>query len=208
MRHFPKLKNKEFAVFKRLNSPAKVQNFLNQTPINFEYAGETLRSPLMVLRRQKAHCLEGAMLAAAIFWFHGQTPLLLDLETTNADQSHAVALFKRGGYWCAVSKTNHAVLRFGDPIYKTIRELALSYFSEYFLDNGKKTLRRYSRPFSLLRFGTDWLTTEKNLWPIDQALDKIQHLPIISQRMAKELRLADPIEIAAGKLVEWKKKKA
>ncbi len=207
MRTFSTSNFKEFLVFKKLNSPAKIQNFLNRVPINFEYHGETLHSPLMVLHNNQAHCFEGALLAAAIFWYHGQPPLLLDLETTPNDESHVVALFKQNGYWGAVSKTNHATLRFRDPIYKTIRELALSYFNEYFKDNGKKTLRRYSVPINLLRFGSDWLTSEKDLWHIDEALNNIPHFPLINKKMVNQLRLADPIEIKAGKLVEWKKRK-
>ena len=207
MRIFPTHNIKEFSVFKKLNSPAKVQDFLNHIPINFEYRSETLHSPLLAIQYHKAHCFEGALLAAAIFWYHGAPPLLLDLETTTDDESHVVALFKQNGHWGAVSKTNHAVLRFRDPIYKTIRELALSYFNEYFKDNGKKTLRRYSAPINLLRFGSDWLTSEKDLWYIDEALNNTPHFHLINKKMVNQLRLADPIEIKAGKLVEWKKRK-
>ena len=207
MRNFPARNLKEFAAFKKLSTPAKVQDFLNRLPINFEYTGETLRSPLETLRHREAHCFEGALLAAAIFWYHGAPPLLLDLETAPDDESHVVALFKQNGHWGAVSKTNHAALRFRDPIYKTIRELALSYFNEYFKDNGKKTLRRYSDPINLLRFGSNWLTSEKDLWYIDEALNTTPHSHLINKKMVNQLRLADPIEIKAGKLVEWKKRK-
>ena len=147
------------------------------------------------------------VLPFAFEWAVFAPALLLDLETAPDDESHVVALFKQNGHWGAVSKTNHAVLRFRDPIYKTIRELALSYFNEYFKDNGKKTLRRYSAPINLLRFGSDWLTSEKDLWYIDEALNNTPHFHLINKKMVNQLRLADPIEIKAGKLVEWKKRK-
>ena len=207
MRKFPKNQAQEFKLFTRLNTPIKIQNFINKIPINFEKNGETCRSPLMVLKHNQAHCLEGALLAAAIFWYQGKKPLLLDLETTDADECHVVTLFKRGQRWGAVSKTNHAVLRYREPVYKTIRELVMSYFNEYFLDSGKKTLRRYSKPFGLLRYGHDWLTSEKPLWQIDKDLDHTPHFKILSGRDTKSLRRADPIEIKAGKILEWPKPK-
>ena len=105
-----------------------------------------------VLRAGKAHCMEGALLAAAILEFHGHKPLLLDLRSTSEDLDHVVALFKQNGYWGAISKTNHVVLRYREPIYGSVRELAMSYFHEYFLDNGKKTLREYSVPVDLGKF--------------------------------------------------------
>ena len=161
MRHFPFLNIPEFKIFKKLDSPAKAQDFLNSLPINFEPEGETCFSPLRSLEAGTAHCFEGAALAAAIFWSHGRAPLLLDLETTLKDESHVVALFKEGRYWGAVSKTNHSVLRFRDPVYKSIRELAMSYFNEYFLDSGEKTLRSYSKkPLDLLEFEDDWLIAD------------------------------------------------
>ena len=158
MRKFPSPYRKEFEIFKKLDTPVKIQDFLDAIRINFEVKRETCRSPLMVLRHKEAHCMEGAMLAAACFWYNGQRPLLLDLKTMvrprspqEKDDDHVVALFKENGRWGAVSKTNHAGLRYRDPVYKTVRELALSYFHEYFLDNGVKTMRSYSAPFSLLQ---------------------------------------------------------
>lgn len=205
MIHFPKLHHKEFAVFKKLKSPAKIQDFLDTIPINFEVKKETCRSPLFVLRHNKAHCMEGAMLAAAVLWYRGERPLLLDLKTDN-DDDHVVALFRQKSGWGALSKTNHAVLRYRDPVYKTVRELAMSYFNEYFTDAGEKTLRSYSRPFGLLRYGDKWLTARKNLWHIPSELDLSPHTVIIKNNAARFLRKADPLEIKAGKLVEWKSK--
>lgn len=210
MRRFPDSVLKEFsearAIFKKLDSPLKIQNFLDLLRINFEETTETCHSPLLVLERKKAHCMEGALLAAAILWYHGERPLLLDLKTNNDDDDHVVALFKRENQWGAISKTNHAVLRYRDPVYASARELAMSYFNEYFLDDGVKTLRSYSKPFDLLRFGNDWLTTKKNLWNVTDALDNSPHINILPKVGVRHLRLADPIEIKAGKLTQWKKK--
>ena len=206
MQKFPFKDVPEFKVFKKLTTPAKVQDFLNSLPINFEKNGETCRSPIEVVRANTAHCLEGAVLAAAIFWYHGRPPLLLDLETGLEDQSHVVALFKEDGYWGAVSKTNHGVLRFRDPVYKTIRELALSYFNEYFLDSGEKTLRTYSaKPLNLLDFEDDWVTTTYPVWGIHDELVDAPHKKIAPAKIMKNLRRVDKIEIEAGKLTEWKK---
>jgi hypothetical protein len=204
LRSFPIQDRDKFQVLKKLNSPAKVQDFLDSLPLNFEKRGATCRSPLLVLRHKEAYCIEGAMLAAAVFWYHGQKPLLLDLRTSMDDVDHVVALFKENGHWGAVSKTNHTVLRYRDPIYKTVRELALSYFNEYFLDSGKKTLRTYSAPFDLRQFGADWLTNPEALWPIPKALDESRHHRILQPRMIRRLRSADAIEIQSGKITEWR----
>ncbi len=196
----------EFKIFKKLNSPQKIQDFINKIPINFECTGETCRSPLAVLKHNEAHCMEGALLAAAIFWYHGAKPLLMDLKTTDDDEDHVVALFKKGSYWGAISKTNHAVLRYRDPVYKTVRELAMSYFNEYFLYNGQKTLRSYSKPFNLSQYDKSWLTARRDLWNIVEVLDESPHFKIFEKGMVRRLRLADPLEIKAGKILEWKKK--
>lgn len=163
-------------------------------------------SPVRVLREKKAHCLEGAMLAAVALLVHGEPPLLFDLKTTTGDD-HVVALYRRNGYWGAISKTNHATLRFRDPIYKTLRELALSYFHEYFdNDTGKKILYTYSaKPFDLQRYGKGWLTAEEELFYIADAIDAAPHRSLIPKKNVRLIRKADTMEMRAGKLVEWKK---
>jgi hypothetical protein len=203
MQMFPKNEIKEFRVFHRLNSPGKIQDFLEAMPINFERKGETCRSPLLTLRHNEAHCMEGALLAAAILWSHGEHPLLLDLKTTYGDDDHVVALFREHGRWGALGKTNHAVLRYRDPVFRTVRELALSYFNEYFLNNGVKTLRGYSAPFDLLAYKDEWLDSEEPIWAIPDDLDSSRHFKILAKN--QKLRLADPVEIEAGKIVQWKK---
>ena len=197
---------RELNIFKKLNTPQKVQDYVNKVRVNFELDGETYLSPREVLRQKRAHCAEGAILAAVIFWYHGAKPLLLDMKTTPNDVEHVVALFKKNGFWGAVSKTNHAVLRYREPIYKTIRELALSYFHEYFKDNGQKTLRSYSDPFDLSKIkDKSWLVTKENLWNLIDRLDASKHHKILKPWQIKNLRKADVIEILAGKLVEQKK---
>jgi len=149
--------------------------------------------------------MEGALFAAAALWYNGEPPLLLNLRTTDDDCGHVVALFKRDGRWGAVSKTNHAVLRYRDPVYKSIRELAMSYFNEYFLDSGKKTMRSYSKPFNLTKYGGDWPISKKNLWKIFDDFMASPHVSVVDKKLIRRLRPADQIEIKAGKLTEWKK---
>lgn len=197
------LNKKELAVLKKLSTPIKIQNFLDATPLNWEKRGETYLSPRRVLREKKMHCLEGALLAALALWLHGEPPLLLDLRTFG-DDDHVIALYKRNGYWGAISKTNHSTLRFRDPIYRTIRELALSYFHEYF-DNrtGRKSLRSYSRPFDLKNLGTAWITSEDDLGYIADRIDQSPHFPIVPKENRALIRRADRMERRAGELIEW-----
>jgi hypothetical protein len=195
----------EMRLFKRLNTPKKIQDFLETLKINFEKGGDTCMSPRLVIKTKRAHCMEGAILAAAALEFNGAKPFVVDLRAMDHDFDHVVAVFKQFGCFGAISKTNHAVLRFREPVYKTIRELVMSFFHEYFDDNGIKTLREYSKPFDLNNFNRlNWRTSEESLMPIADYLDEIKHYPILSKTQIRQLRLADEIEIKAGKLVEWK----
>lgn len=197
----------EKALMKKLNTPAKVQDFLNKIPFNFEKNGvDTFKSPIMVLRKGNAHCIEGAVFGAYVLSLHGFAPYVMYLQTTKEDFDHVITPFKHNGYWGALSKTNHAVLRYREPVYKNIRELVMSYFHEYFLDNGQKTLRRYSVPLNLNKFRTKkWEIAEGDLWYIDKALDKIKHYNIVPKSHTKNLRKADKVEIKSGKIVEFRK---
>jgi hypothetical protein len=199
------LTTQEKRLFEKLSSPAKIQDFLGTLPINFETKGRTLYSPRTVLEKQTAHCFEGALFAAAVLSYHGEPPLLLDLKPYEPDDGHVVTLYKRNGYWGALSKTNHATLRFRDPVYQTIRELALSYFNEYFLiRRGEKTLHSYTpRPFSLKRFGTSWITSSEEPWHIDKALEKAPHVRFFPKSQEKFIRPADMLERKAQDLVDW-----
>ncbi len=199
----------EIRLLRRLNTPAKVQDFLNSLRFNFERKGETLRSPLYALRAGEAHCFEGALLGAYILSIHGFRPLILHLQATKEDYDHVIAPFRINGYWGALSKTNHAVLRYREPVYKNIRELVMSYFHEYFLNNGVKTLRAYSAPLNLNNFEKGWEVLPGDLWGIDEELDKVKHYEIVNLRYSVDgkkvkLRKADKVEIKAGKIVEYK----
>ena len=196
----------ELKILKNLNTPSKIQDFLNDLQINFEENGETCMSPRKVLREKKAHCAEAAILAAAALKIQGFKPLILDLEANDKDFDHVIAIFKKKGYWGAVGKTNHSVLRYREPVYKTIRELVMSFFHEYFTNrDGSKTLRRYSAPLNLEKFRKKgWMTSEKDLWFILEHLADSKHFDILNRSQIAGLRKADRIEIEAGKLVEEK----
>ena len=140
----------EFAVLQRLDTPEKIQAFVFGLGQNFELGGDTCRTVRGVLETRSAHCIEGAMLAACALWVHGEPPLLLDMRAVR-DFDHVVALFRRHGRWGAISKTNGIGLRSRDPVYGSLRELAMSYFHEYANGRDHKTLREYSIPFDLRR---------------------------------------------------------
>jgi len=200
------LTKEELRTLKNLRTPKRIQDFLDALSINFEEGGDSCWSPRRVLRAGRAHCIEGAMLAALALRLQGKRPLLMDLASAHGDQDHVVALFQDRGRWGAISKTNHAVLRYREPVYATIRELALSYFHEYFLHDGKKTLRSFSVPVDLSRFDRrGWMTDENDLWYIVSALDNAPHTQILREGQARRLRRADKVEIKAGKITEWKK---
>lgn len=193
------------ACFKKLNTPARIQDFLDSLPFNAETHGETCMSPRLVLEKRKAHCLEGALFAYAVLLFHGEKPALMNLKTARGDDDHAVTLFKRNGLYGAFSKTNHAVLRYRDPIYKTPRELALSYVHEYFMyKTGKKTLRSYSKPLSLRAVGQDWIESKKPLWSIADALASSPHVPLFPKSQERYLKDASLFERRVLDTREWK----
>ena len=192
-------------IFSRLTSPHKIQDFLDSIPINFEKDGETNLSPILVLKKRRAHCFEGAVFAATALAYHGRKPLLIDFATAYNDEDHTVALFREKGLWGAISKTNHAVLRYRDPVYKTPRELALSYFHEYYMWDGRKSLRAYSAPFNLSRFPPEkWITTHESLDWLMTKLSRSKYHDIGSERVMQILRKASSIELNALKLTEWK----
>ncbi|MDB5204779.1 MAG: hypothetical protein JWP09_807 [Candidatus Taylorbacteria bacterium] len=198
------LTKSELAILRRLNTPIKIQNFIDDIPTNFELDGETNKSPRRTLRENKAHCLEGALLAALALWINGHKPLIMDMKSTDNDVDHVIAPFKINGYWGCVSKTNHATIRYRDPVYKTIRELAMSYFHEWFMDvDGTKTLRSFSEPYDLRKFKKNWITEEKDLWEISELLDSLKHFKVAPEKNIKMVRVADAMERKAGKIQEW-----
>lgn len=198
----------ELRLLKSLNTPPKIQDFLNTIPMSFATHGEYL-SPRRVLHEWKAQCMEGAMLAATALRLSGHKPLVMDLKTARGDEDHVVAVFQIDGHWGAISKTNHGVLRYREPIYKNIRELALSYFHEYFLQDGRKTLRSYSEPVDLSRFDArGWMTSEEDVHYIPDYIDRVKHSPLLTRAQVARLRKADVIERKMGALTEWSRKKS
>ncbi len=198
------LSKRSWNILKRLSTPAKIQDYLNKLPFNFEEDGETYMSVERALRSGAIHCFEGALVAAAALWVHGKRPLILDLKTSKKDIDHVVALFNIDGSLGAISKTNHSVLRYREPVYKDERELAMSYFHEYFLATGLKTLRSYSKPFDLTKLGTYWLYEPEDLIDIVNRLDRSAHKQILNDKQLRGLRKADRLEIRAS-LLEDKK---
>ena len=154
----------DLKVLRPLTSPRRIQDFLDTIPINHERQGETCSSPVVTLQRRSAHCMEGALVAALALWMQGHPPLIMDLKTPDDDVDHLVALVRIDGYWGGITKTNHAVLRYREPMFRDLRELAASYFHEYTLPDGRKTLRSYSEAFDLRRYRGDWITTGEPLW--------------------------------------------
>src|SRR3989338_2991570 len=202
------LAKRQYQTLAQLATPINIQDFLDALPMNGEKGGNTHHSPARALSARKAHCIEGALLAALALWIAGEPPLLMDLwaDEGRDGEDHAVALYKRGRYWGAISKTNHASLRFRDPIYRTVRELALSYFHEWFLNTtGEKKLEAYSMPYNLSRLGTSWVASREDLWHLDDILNAVRHYPLVPKGHVPHVRPADGVELRAGRLVQWKR---
>jgi hypothetical protein len=197
---------RERKVFTRLDTPRKIQDFLDALPANFELDGDTHMSPRLVLRHRVAHCTEGALLAAACLAYHRKPAYLLDLRSLPTDQDHVVTLFRERGLWGAISKTNHAVLRWRDPIYKSPRELAMSYAHEYFLRGGTKSLIAFSRPFRVTRYAAKrWVTAEENLDWLIVALDDSPHVAVAPRGVLKRRRRTSRFERDVLDQAEWTK---
>lgn len=196
----------ERKILQSLSTPAKIQDFLNTLEFRIIGTNETCSSPRTVIRDRAAQCMEGAMFAAAALRFHGHKPLIVDLVATKHDADHVIAVFQIDHCWGAISKTNHGILRYREPAYRSIRELVMSYFHEYFLQsNRKKTLRSFSKPVDLSRFDRfDWERNPEPNWFIPDHLTTIPHTSILTTTQIKKLRLADPIEVSMAAIEEWK----
>lgn len=189
----------ETALLRRLSTPEKVLAYLDRIDYNLEPDGDTVRSPRRVMRDRTAHCAEGAFLAAAAFRMNGRPPLLLDLEANDRDDDHVVALYRDRGLWGAVGKSKFAGLRYRSPVYRTLRELALSFVEHYYNWDGERTLRAYSRPVSLARFDRiGWMTAEEDLWPVVEHLGRIGHTSLFPPATARRLARLDKRSYDAG----------
>jgi hypothetical protein len=190
----------ETTLLRRLSTPDKVQRYLDDLVYNVESGGETVRSPRRVMRDRTAHCAEGAFFAAAAFRVNGRPPLLVDLEADN-DDDHVLALYRDRGLWGSVATSKFSGLRFRAPVYRSVRELVMSYFEDYYNWDGDRTLRAYSRPLSLARFDRiNWMTAEDDLWPVIDWLTVAGHTPLVPRRVANGLPRVDRRSYKAGVL--------
>lgn len=190
------------ATIRTLSTPEKIQRFLDDEIIyNKEPDGPTCRSPQRVLRDELAHCAEGAFFAAAALRVHGHEPLIVDLEAVR-DDDHVLAIFREHGCWGAIAKSNYAGLRFREPVYRTVRELVMSYFEHYYNPAGEKTLRAYStRPVNLKRFDrSHWMTREEDLWDLCDYLCEVRHSRVMPTAAERKRRWMDKRSYAAGRV--------
>jgi len=195
----------------RLRSPQAIQDFLVDLPQNFEPAGDTARSVQSTLAAGCAHCIEGALVAAFALWLQGHPPLLLDFSA-HQDMDHVIAPFRVNGKWGAISKTNYVCLRWRDPVYRSVRELAMSYFHEY-AKGPRKTLRSYSKPYDLSRLPPEkWVNNPKDCWEIADLITAARHYDIVTDAEAKALRHRDDVELRSDKVTvfpipKWKRQR-
>jgi len=185
---FEKFSLSEQDFLKSLKSPSGIQRFLNETKYNPDYI---TCSPKKIIYSKTANCFEGALFAAAALRLLGHKPVIVDLMAEN-DDDHVIAIFKQNNCYGAVAKSNTTVLRFREPVYRTIRELVMSYFDFYFNTLGEKSLRSYSIPVNLERFDKyNWMTTDEDLEFIGDYLFTIKHYPILTKKMIRDLSEAD-----------------
>lgn len=185
----------ERRAFARLNSPAKIQEFLDNIPYSAE---ERYRCPRSVLQDRMAHCYDGALFAAAALRRLGHAPLIIDMLAHN-DDDHLLALFKEDGHWGAVAKSNFVGLRYREPIYRTVRELVMSYFEDFYNVAREKTLRRYTVPLDLKTFDKqDWMTRDETMDVIADKLEAIRKVAVVTPKMAARLQPVDKRSFEAG----------
>ena len=185
----------ELRTLRGLNTPAKIQRFVDS--LTYQYA-DTAGSPRKVLRERKGHCLEGALIAAAALRVNGYQPLLVDLEAVR-DDDHVLAIYRERGLWGSIAKSNYAGLRFRAPVYRTLRELALSYFENYYNLRGERTLRAYSVPVNLARLDRkNWMTSEEDVWCVTDLLIDARHFDLVPDKVARSLPRVDRRSFEAG----------
>jgi hypothetical protein len=189
----------ETKLLRSLSTPVKVQAYLDRLRYNTEDDGiDTLRSPRRVMRDRTAHCAEGAIFAAAAFRMNRRPPLIVDLEATR-DDDHVLAVYRDRGLWGSVATSKFAGLRFRAPVYRTIRELVMSYFDDYYNWDGERTLRAFSRPISLARFDRiGWMTSEEDVWPLVEHLTTVRHARLVPPSVARGLPVLDRRSYESG----------
>jgi hypothetical protein len=195
---------REQATLRRLDAPHKIQGYIDALKPNYGLQGDSHMSPRRVMATGMAHCTEGAMFAAACLLFHGRDAWLMDLRAIPADQDHVVCLFREHGRWGAMSKSNHIVLRWRDPIYASPRELAMSYAHEYFTSAGRKSLISFSRPFSLTRYApARWVIAEEELDWLMERLDDSRHELLAPPSVLRRRRRATAFERDVVEALEY-----
>jgi hypothetical protein len=178
----------ELRKLRSLKDPYGIQRYLDDIPYHL---ADTAWSPRRVLRENTAHCLEGSIFAAAALRANGFPALIWDLEAEH-DTDHVIAIYQVDGHWGAVAKSNYTGCRYREPVYRSLRELAMSYFNIYFNLRRERTLRTFSRPVNLARFDSQrWMTTEKPIWFIVYYLLEIPHTKLLRPGMAKRLHRID-----------------
>jgi len=178
----------EVRKLRSFKDPYGIQRFLDDTSYHL---ADTAWSPRRVLREQTSHCMEGAIFAAAALRALGFPPLIIDFEAEN-DTDHVLAVFRVKRHWGAVAKSNYTGCRYREPVYRSLRELTMSYFNIYFNMRGERTLRTFSLPVNLQRFDhLQWMTTEKPIWFIPIHLCDIHHFKLLRPGMAKRLHRVD-----------------
>jgi hypothetical protein len=185
----------EIRRLRAFKTPHGVQRFLDRVPYHL---AETAWSPRRVLAEKTVHCLEGAIFAAAALRVLGYPPLVIDLEA-HRDTDHVVAVFRERGCWGAVAASNYSGCRYREPVYRTLRELALSYFDDYFNQAGERSLRTYSQPVDLSRFDAiDWMGSDRDVWEIPEYLCTIPHRRLLTPYQEKRLHRLDKRSFEAG----------
>ena len=183
--------------FRRLKTPCAIQAYLDSLPYKAE---ELDRSPVRVMTDGQAHCLDGGIFAALAFWAMGQPPLILDLvPEPGADDDHVLALYRVEGLWGAVAKSNYPNLRFREPVYRSLRELCITYLEHFYNLERRKTLRGYTRPFSLAQFkDTHWMWDDEALKMVTRRFYSRPSIPLISAESAARLSIADERSYKSG----------
>jgi len=203
------LERAAYAALRVLDTPQKVQQFVSAIPINYELGGETLLSVSEVLAQRRAHCIEAAFVAACAMWIHGRPPLVMHLDCAQSDDPHVIALFREHGAWGAISKSNGMHLRHRDAVYRSLRELAMSYFHEYFDRDGRKTMRSYSSAFDMRRLDPAlWVNSTR---PCDEAnarLAALRHYAAVTTGQLRQLSPRDAFEREAGSVAQYPRPRA
>ena len=187
----------ELRALRALRTPHGIQRALDAMPYHH---ASTAWSPRRVLRTRRAHCLEGAVFAAAALRVLGYPPLLLDLEAVQ-DTDHVLAVYRERGHWGAIAKSNFTGLRYREPVHRSVRELVMSYFEGYINLRGDRTLRAYSHPVNLARFDRrrpGWMTTDGDLWWIAEHLVGVRHRRLLRPAMIRRLHRVDRRSLNAG----------